>query len=107
MTSIISILGVPALVMFGNENVPMAGQVAVMSTALAGTGTSTLLLSLCVSPYVFRMAEVKTFTSTICGVLDILYLAAVSRLVLYVEHDSYACGRYDSYFFAKNHSCAV
>eukprot|EP00904_Undaria_pinnatifida_P013077 jgi/Undpi1/88/HiC_scaffold_1.g00088.m1 len=36
----------------------MAGQVAVMGTALAGTGSSTLLLNLCVSPYVFRMAEI-------------------------------------------------
>lgn len=45
--------------MFGKESVPVAGQVAVMSAALVGTGSSTLLLNLCVSPYVFRMAEVK------------------------------------------------
>ena len=57
-TCLISILGVPALYVYGKEGVPMAGQVAVMGTALAGTGCSTLLLNLCVSPYVFRMAEV-------------------------------------------------
>ncbi|CAM9765522.1 unnamed protein product [Ectocarpus fasciculatus] len=44
--------------MFGKESVPVAGQVAVMSAALVGTGSSTLLLNLCVSPYVFRMAEI-------------------------------------------------
>lgn len=57
-TCLISILGLPALYVYGKEGVPMAGQVAVMGTALAGTGSSTLLLNLCVSPYVFRMAEV-------------------------------------------------
>lgn len=54
-----SFLAVPALVVFGKDSVPMAGQVAVMGTALAGTGGSTLLLNLCVSPYVLRMAEVS------------------------------------------------
>ncbi|CBJ28755.1 conserved unknown protein [Ectocarpus siliculosus] len=44
--------------MYGKESVPVAGQVAVMSAALVGTGSSTLLLNLCVSPYVFRMAEI-------------------------------------------------
>lgn len=58
-TCLMSILAVPALVMFGKDSVPMAGQVAVMGTALLGTGGSTLLLNLCVSPYVFRMAEVR------------------------------------------------
>ncbi|CAM9482719.1 unnamed protein product [Pylaiella littoralis] len=57
-TCVISILAVPAVVMFGKESVTMAGQVAVMGTALVGTGSSTLLLNLCVSPYVFRMTEV-------------------------------------------------
>lgn len=58
-TCFISFLAVPALVVFGKDSVPMAGQIAVMGTALAGTGGSTLLLNLCVSPYVFRMAEVR------------------------------------------------
>ncbi|CAM9181177.1 unnamed protein product [Hapterophycus canaliculatus] len=57
-TCFISFLAVPALVAFGKDSVPMAGQIAVMGTALAGTGGSTLLLNLCVSPYVFRMAEI-------------------------------------------------
>ncbi|CAN0544615.1 unnamed protein product, partial [Ectocarpus sp. 8 AP-2014] len=51
-TCLISILAVPALVVYGKESVPVAGQVAVMSAALVGTGSSTLLLNLCVSPYV-------------------------------------------------------
>lgn len=49
--------------MFGKESVTVAGQVAVMGTALVGTGSSTLLLNLCVSPYVFRMTEVWSFRS--------------------------------------------
>eukprot|EP00752_Nemacystus_decipiens_P010089 g8990.t1 len=57
-TCLLSILAVPAVVMFGKDSVPAAGQVAVMGTALAGAGGSTLLLNLCVSPYVFRMAEI-------------------------------------------------
>lgn len=53
----------------------MAGQVAVMGTALAGTGCSTLLLNLCVSPYVFRMIEVNFIAfatvHTTCSCLNI------------------------------------
>lgn len=49
----------PAVVMFGKDSVPAAGQVAVVGTALAGASGSTLLLNLCVSPYVFKMAEVR------------------------------------------------
>lgn len=60
-TCLLSILAVPAVVMFGKDSVPAAGQVAVMGTALAGAGGSTLLLNLCVSPYVFRMAEVMYY----------------------------------------------
>lgn len=60
--------------MFGKESVTMAGQVAVMGTALVGTGSSTLLLNLCVSPYVFRMTEVwdcSFLTAMACREADV------------------------------------
>lgn len=65
-TCLISILAVPAVVKFGKDSVPVAGQAAVMGTALAGAGGSTMLLNLCVSPYVFRMAEVRERRPVVC-----------------------------------------
>lgn len=57
-TCAISVVGIPALLFIGSD-VPAAGQLAVGGTTLAATVGSTLLLNVCVSPYVLRMFEVS------------------------------------------------